>query len=138
MQEAKSYNRLTPIRFANYLISCHFLSAKNRITILFTILFACDLYHLHVICTSNFITQVMVIIWYSFSNTAARTKLNFQTAVLKARGQARGENIKYNQPESVLGEVLVKAGQDLGEDSPFGKNYFKDMLFIVYDFYASF
>ena len=80
----------------------------------------------------------MVITWYSFLNTAARTKLNFQTAVLKARGQARGENIKYNQPESVLGEILVKAGQDLGEDSPFGKNYFQGHVFILYDIYASF
>ena len=54
---------------------------------------------------------------------AARTKLNFQTAVLKARGQARGENVKYTQPENILSDVLTKAGTDIGEDSPFGKKF---------------
>ena len=54
---------------------------------------------------------------------AARTKLNFQTAVLKARGQARGENIKYQQPESVLSETMVKAGQEIGDETPYGKHF---------------
>jgi len=53
-------------------------------------------------------------------NPAARTKLNFQTAVLKARGQARGENIKYQQPESVLSETMVKAGAEIGDETPYG------------------
>ena len=39
--------------------------------------------------------------------------------VSKVRGQQR--NTRYPQPEGNLGEVLLKFGKDLGEDSFFGK-----------------
>jgi endophilin-A len=41
-----------------------------------------------------------------------------QGAVQKVRGEASAN--KYPQPEGILGEIMVKGGQDLGEDSMFG------------------
>ena len=37
----------------------------------------------------------------------------------KLRGGAKAH--AYPQPEGTLGEVMVKYGKDLGEESPFGK-----------------
>lgn len=43
-----------------------------------------------------------------------------QSTVHKVRGEAKVS--RYPQPEGLLGETMHKGGQDLGDDSLFGKN----------------
>lgn len=50
---------------------------------------------------------------------AARAKLTMQSTVHKVRGEAKVS--RYPQPEGLLGETMHKGGQDLGDDSLFGK-----------------
>ncbi|RDD43737.1 Endophilin-A [Trichoplax sp. H2] len=47
-------------------------------------------------------------------NPAARFKLHTQGAYQKITGSAK--NVKYPQPEFVLGEVMIKSSTELGED----------------------
>ena len=49
----------------------------------------------------------------------ARAKLAMQSTVHKVRGEAKVS--RYPQPEGTLGETMQKGGQDLGDDSLFGK-----------------
>ena len=46
-------------------------------------------------------------------------KVFAQSSYQKVRGQ--GKTTKYPQPEYVLGDVILKGGSDLGEDSNFGQ-----------------
>lgn len=50
---------------------------------------------------------------------AARAKLTMQSTVHKVRGEAKVS--RYPQPEGQLGETMQKGGQDLGDESLFGK-----------------
>ena len=50
---------------------------------------------------------------------AARAKLSMQSTVHKVRGEAKVS--RYPQPEGQLGETMHKGGQDLGDESLFGK-----------------
>jgi len=54
---------------------------------------------------------------YLQPNPTARAKLAMQGSYQKARGQAR--NVRYPQPESLLGEVFKKGSVDLDDDSPY-------------------
>ena len=42
-----------------------------------------------------------------------------QSTVHKVRGEAKVS--RYPQPEGLLGETMMKGGEDLGEESLFGK-----------------
>ncbi|XP_072051398.1 endophilin-A1-like isoform X1 [Amphiura filiformis] len=55
---------------------------------------------------------------YLQPNPVVRAKMATSNTVSKVRGQQR--NTRYPQPEGNLGEVLLKFGKDLGEDSYFG------------------
>lgn len=55
---------------------------------------------------------------YLQPNPASRAKLSITNNLSKMRGQAK--NNPYPQPEGTLGEVMIKNGKDLGDDSNFG------------------
>ncbi|CAH3042405.1 unnamed protein product [Porites lobata] len=56
---------------------------------------------------------------YLQPNPAARAKLTMQSTVHKVRGEAKVS--RYPQPEGLLGETMMKGGEDLGEESLFGQ-----------------
>ena len=57
--------------------------------------------------------------WHDYNIfTDARAKLSMQSAVAKARGHTA--QTRYPQTETVLGEVMTKGQQDLGDESIFG------------------
>lgn len=55
----------------------------------------------------------------TFGFKAARAKLSMQSTVHKVRGEAKVS--RYPQPEGQLGETMQKGGQELGDESLFGK-----------------
>lgn len=56
---------------------------------------------------------------YLQPNPATRAKLSMLNTVSKIRGQVNSPG--YPQPEGLLGECMTKYGQDMGEDTNFGK-----------------
>lgn len=57
---------------------------------------------------------------YIQPNPTTRAKLSMLTTVSKIRGQVNSPG--YPQSEGLLGECMTKYGQDMGENSNFGKN----------------
>ncbi|KAA8578368.1 hypothetical protein FQN60_006021 [Etheostoma spectabile] len=55
---------------------------------------------------------------YLQPNPASRAKLNMLNTVSKIRGQVKTTG--YPQTEGLLGDCMLRYGQDLGEDSVFG------------------
>ena len=64
-------------------------------------------------------TVTVIIMHVVFLFSASRAKLSAVNSISKLRGQAK--NALYPQPEGQLGECMIRYGNELGNESEFGK-----------------